>query len=90
MKKLRVLHYPQIPCKPFTVEVKDEEQAYLVSEALANQHLFLFENKFIPDYANIILVQMFDDGEWVDYYNEEHDMEFDEYVENFLISAEKE
>jgi len=89
-KKLRVLHYPQIPCKPFTVEVKDEEQAYLVSEALANQHLFLFENNFIPDYANIILVQMFDDGEWIDYYNYEHDMEFDEYAQNFLNLAEKE
>ena len=90
MKKLRVLDYPQIPCKPFTVEVKDEEQAYLVSEALANQHLFLFENNFIPDYANIILVQMFDDGEWIDYYNYEHDMEFDEYAQNFLNLAEKE
>jgi len=78
------LHYPQIPCKPFTVEVKDEEQAYLVREALANQHLFLFENNFIPDYANIILVQMFDDGEWIDYYNYEHDMEFNEYVEKYL------
>jgi len=36
MKKLRVAHYPQIPCKPFIVEVKDEEQAYLVSEKIIN------------------------------------------------------
>ena len=47
--KLRVSHFPQIPCKPFIVEVKDEEQA-----------------------------------DWVDYYNEEEGMEFDEFVETYL------
>lgn len=82
--KLRVSHFPQVPCKPFTVEVKDEEQAHLMVEALANQHLFLFDNNFIPDYANILLVEMFEDNEWVDYWNEEEMMEFDEFVETYL------
>ncbi len=89
--KLRVSHYPQIPCKPFIVEVKDEEKAYLLSEALANQHLFLFKNNIIPDYSNIITIEMFEedsDGEgnpdWVDYYNEEEMMEFKEFVETYL------
>lgn len=89
--KLRVLHFPQIPCKPFTVEVKDEEQAFLISEALANQHLFLFDNNMIPGYSNVICVQMWDedsDGEgnpdWVDYYNNEEDMEFDEFCTTYL------
>lgn len=82
--KLRVSHFPQVPCKPFTVEVKDEEQAHLMVEALANQHLFLFDNNFIPDYANILLVEMFEDGEWIDYWNEEELMEFDEFVETYL------
>jgi hypothetical protein len=89
--KLRVLHYPQVPCKPFIVDVKDEEQAYLVSNALANQHLFLFEINFIPDYANSISVVMWDEnsdgegnGDWVDYYNEEEGMEFDEFAETYL------
>lgn len=82
--KLRVSHFPQIPCKPFTVEVKDEEQAHLLVETLANQHLFLFDNNFIPDYANIITVEMFEGGEWVDYWNEEELMEFDEFVETYL------
>jgi len=92
--KLRVLHYPQIPCTPFFVDVKDEEQALLIRETLANQHLFLFDNNFIPDYSNVISVVMWDensDGEgtpdWVDYYNEEEAMEFDEFVETYL-SAE--
>lgn len=89
--KLRVSHFPQVPCKPFTVEVKDEEQAYLMVEALANHHLFLFDNNFIPDYSNILLVEMFEedsDGDgnpgWVDYWNEEELMEFDEFVETYL------
>ena len=92
--KLRVLHYPQIPCEPFFVDVKNEEQAFLIREALADQHLFLYDNNIIPDYSNAISVVMWDedsDGEgnadWVDYYNEEEAMEFDEFVETYL-SAE--
>ena len=89
--KLRVLHYPQVPCTPFFVDVNNEEQALLISETLANQHLFLYDNNFIPDYSNMISVVMWDensDGEgnpdWVDYYNEEEGMEFDEFVETYL------
>lgn len=89
--KLRVCHFAQIPCEPFIVEVKDEEQALLIRETLANQHLFLFKMKIIPDYSNVITVEMFDansDGEgnpdWVDYYNEDECMDFDEFVENYL------
>ncbi len=89
--KLRVLHFPQIPCEPFFVDVKDEEQAHLVSETLANQHIFLFENNFIPDYSNVIAVVMWDensDGEgtpdWVEYFNDEEGMEWDEIVETYL------
>jgi len=89
--KLKVAHYPQVPCKPFEVLVKDEEQANLVVNALANQHIFLFKNNFIPDYSNAISVLMWDensDGEgnpdWVDYYNDEEGMDFDEFVEEYL------
>ena len=93
-KKLRVSHYPQIPCKPFIVEVKDEEQAFLISEALANQHSFLFENNMIPDYCNAISVQMWDedsDGDgnpdWTDYWNEEEGMDFDEFAGEYLTKT---
>ena len=89
--KLRVVHYPQIPCTPFFVDVKDEEQAFLIRETLTNQHLFLFDNNFIPDYSNAICVLMWDedsDGEgladWVDYYNEEEGMDWDEFSETYF------
>lgn len=89
--KLRVLHYPQIPCEPFIVDVKDEEQAFLIRETLADQHLFLYDRNMIPDYSNVVTVVMWDldaDGkgnaDWVDYYNEEEGMDFDEFEETYL------
>ena len=54
--KLRVHHYPQVPCEPFFVDVKDEEEAYKICNVLAEQHLFLFNNNFISDYSNFISV----------------------------------
>jgi len=91
--KLRVLHYPQIPCEPFIVDVKNEEEAFLINQVLADQHLFLYNNSFIPDYSNAISVVMWDedsDGEgnadWIDYYNEEESMDFDEFAETYLIN----
>jgi len=89
--KLRVKHFPNIPCKPFTVDVKDEVEAYLIENTLANQHLFLFENNFIPDYSNIITIVMWDEEEmdWVDYWNEEEMMEWDEFVDTYLNPTEE-
>lgn len=62
--KLRVVHFPQVGSKAgfFEVAVKDEEQAAFTMNLLANQHLWLFENKIIPDYANIISVEMYDEN----------------------------
>lgn len=48
--KLRVKHYPNIPCKPFIVEAKDEMEAKKIIDTLANQHLWLYENGFISDF----------------------------------------
>lgn len=84
--KLRVLHFPQIPCKPFTVEVANETEAYNILNILADQHLWLFENNIIPDYSNSLIVEMFDEEEndWVNYYNELEEMEWDEIVGVYL------
>lgn len=89
--KLRVLHYLQIPSMPFTVDVKDEREAYTVMEALADQHLFLLANDLIEDYSNAVMVVMWDDdsdgngnGDWVDYYNNAEEMDFDELVKTYF------
>ena len=82
--KLRVCHYPQIPCKPFIQEVESEREAFLVEQVMALQHLFLFENEMIPDYSNAISVQMYEDGEWVDYWNENEVMDWDELRDTYF------
>lgn len=92
---LRVVHFPQVGSKAgfFEVAVKDEEQAHFTVNLLANQHLWLFENKVIPDYSNVISVEMFDDSideetgkhyGWSNYFNEDESMEWDEFVETYL------
>jgi hypothetical protein len=82
--KLRVHHYPQVPCEPFFVDVEDEKQAHVISNALANQHLFLYDRGYIDDYANAISVVMYENGEWIDYWNEDEMMEFSEFAETYL------
>lgn len=89
--KLRVMHYAQVPCKPFIVDVSNEREAKKIMDVLADQHLFLLEQNIIPDYSNDILVVMWDenaDGEgnadWVDYWNDEEGMDFDEFSETYL------
>ncbi len=91
--KLRVVHFPQVgSCrKSFTVEVKDEQEAYKIMTVLANQHLWLEKNRIIPDYSNAIFVEMWDDdidGEgtagWCDYNNFEECMDWREFEEEYL------
>lgn len=95
--KMRVCHFPQVPCKPFIVMVKNEQEAHKIEMVLAEQHLFLFANNIIPDYSNVITVEMWDDdmepdenGEnWTDYFNEEEGMEWDEFVDTYLKTEKK-
>lgn len=78
-KRLQVWHFPQMPCTPFIVEVKDEYEAIKMINTLADQHCWLFQNKFIPDYANGFEVVMWNGSEWVSYYNEEEEMGWDDF-----------
>lgn len=56
-KKYRLLHYPQTPSKPFIVESDDLDYLIKLQDAIARQHLFLYENKVIPDYTNSIIIE---------------------------------
>ena len=89
--KMRVCHFPQVPCEPFVVEVQDEVEAFRIVDILAQQHLFLLSKKMIPDYSNVICVEMYEedvDGsghpDWCDYFNESVGMDFDELSETYL------
>ncbi len=90
-KRLQVWHYPQVPCEPFIVDVKDEYEAVKIINTLADQHIWLLQNKLIPDYSNTFEVVMFDvkEQDWAVYFNEEEGLtweEFEEVYENEIIS----
>lgn len=72
-KKLRVSHFPQIPCKPFNIEVKNMEEAKLLYDVLANYDLFQLENNIKPDYANMTVVEEYDEEyqDWLSWVDEE-------------------
>jgi Superinfection exclusion gene product 17 len=73
--KFKLYHYPQVPCEPFTVEVDSIEKAMLLEKVLAEQHCFLFDQNIIPDYCNVITVQIWneDEDDWWDYDDEGND-----------------
>ncbi|TPG68672.1 hypothetical protein EEL31_09135 [Brevibacillus laterosporus] len=83
-KKLRVSHFPQIPCKPFVVEVDNLEQARLVHNTLADYDLFQYDNNIKPDYANATVVEQWDEEEqeWSTWSDEETGIDdINEYFE---------
>lgn len=91
-KRLQVWHYPQLPCEPFQVDVLDEHEAIKTINTLADQHNWLFKNKFIPDFCNSFLVVMWNPchNEWIEYYNEEEQMNWEDFeavYENEIISS---
>lgn len=79
--KLEVWHMPQVPCDPFKVPVKNELEAYKIVNVLADQHNWLFEHNIIPDFSNSIQVVMLENGEWISYYNNHEDCEWEEIEE---------
>ena len=79
--KLRVWWIPQVPMKPFYVEVGNFEEANLLLETLAMYDEFQFKNKVKPDYSNIGGLESFDpeSKDWIDWYDEETGDSFYEY-----------
>lgn len=76
MKKFRVSHFPQVPCKSFQVEVDTLEAAVDLKLVFAAYDAFQLVEGIKPDYANATAVEQFVDGEW-----EDVDENEDEYVE---------
>lgn len=82
MKKLRVWWIPQIPMKPFRVEVENVKEAKKILDVLAKYDDFEFKNNVKPDYSNAGgLEEEQEDGEWEDWYDEETG----EDIDNFII-----
>ena len=91
MSNLRVWHIPQVPMKPFFVEVDSVEEGVKLMNTLANYDLFQYENNVKPDYCNMNGLQMWDetlteedlmemmlDDKWVDWYIDTEEDYFDD------------
>lgn len=83
--KMKLWWIPQVPMKAFEVEIDSLEQGVKLLDVLANYDLFQFENNVKPDYSNAGGISMFEDGEWVDWYDEETGIDDPrEFLEEYL------
>lgn len=80
-EQLRVWWIPQVPMKPFHVPVKDIEEAMKILDTLAKYDLFQYHNNVKPDYSNAGGLEVFENGEWSEWYSEEGE-DIDEVIAN--------
>ncbi len=80
--KLRVWWIPQVPGKPFQVEVANLIEAKLLLNALENYDQFQVDNRIKGDYCNCGGLEMWneEDNDWEEWFNEDYDREIDDYT----------
>lgn len=76
---LRVWWVPQVPMKAFKVPVESPEEAIKILDTLARYDLFQYNNNIKPDYANAGGLEVFEEGEWVEWYHPETGGDIDEW-----------
>lgn len=70
---IRVWWSPQIPGPRFCTPVADLAQAKLLLTTLARYDLFHLEHNIKPDFANAGGLEVFEDGEWCEWVDEDGD-----------------
>lgn len=77
--KLRIAHYPQVPCEPYIVNTDNIGEALKIKDVLCYYDIFQYENKIKPDYCNVSIIQGYDEQykEWYDL----DDYEIEELIE---------
>jgi hypothetical protein len=83
---LSVWWIPQVPGKAFRVPVATLHAAALIMDTLAAYDNFQFKNRIKPDYCNAGGLSIFEDGAWVDWYDEDG-FDFDEWRENNNVGS---
>ena len=81
--ELRVWHIPQVPGQSFHVSVETPEEAIKILKILAEYDMFQYEENIKPDYSNAAGLEVFEDGEWSEWYNDIGE-DIDEYAESIL------
>ena len=84
---LKVWWIPQVPMEPFEYAVKTPMEGAILCDALALYDQFQFEQNVKPDYSNAGGLQVFEDGEWIDWYDHETGEGFDEWAKGELAKA---
>jgi len=77
---LRVWHIPQVPMQPFYVPVSSPEEAVRVLDMLGRYDDFQFRKNIKPDYSNASGLVVFEEGEWMEWYDEDGN-DIDEWAE---------
>ena len=93
--KLSVWWNPQLRrgIEPLYIPVNSIEEGIKVMDLLSAYDAFQFQNNVKPDYINVGGIEMYKDGEWVDFYIETEDWYCDditEYRENCDAASELE
>lgn len=68
--KLRIAYIPQVPMQPFYKRVATVEEAKLVAETLWTFSAFELANNIKLDYSDALDLEIFEDGEWVSWYDD--------------------
>lgn len=58
--EMRVWWIPQVPGKPFNVEISTVDEGVKLCKVLADYDLFQYVNKIKPDYSNMGGIEFFD------------------------------
>jgi hypothetical protein len=70
-EQLKVWWIPQIPGASFEVPVASVDEAKKILTVLANYDLFQYENRIKGDYCNAGGLVTLEDGDWVDWEDED-------------------
>jgi len=68
---LRIWWIPQIPGKSFFVPVENISEAKKILCVLADYDIWQLENNIKPDFSNAGGLSVFNDGEWLDWEDED-------------------
>jgi len=69
--QLEVWWIPQVPMTGFRVPVNSLVEAKLILKTLGDYDLFQFDNNIKPDYSNAGGLEVFRDGEWEEWYDDD-------------------
>jgi hypothetical protein len=71
--KLKVWWIPQVPMKPFEVDISSVLEGVKIMQVLADYDRFQFENNVKPDYCNAGGINQWneEDQQWESWYDEE-------------------